>query len=103
MRIQSGAGWETTGQEGEQAEGNAVGTAVWDRTGREMKLGSVCIGARKSKEKQEKQWRPDRAQNGLQGKRLSVGSAYFPGFSRITAYVNTFVSWFTHHTVVKAA
>lgn len=53
MRIQSGAGWETTGQEGEQAEGNAVGTAAWDRTGMEMKPGSVRIGARKSKEKQE--------------------------------------------------
>lgn len=72
MRIQSGAGWETTGQEGEQAEGNAVGTAVRDRTGKEMKPGSVHIGARKSKEK-HKMWRPDRAQNGLQGNRLSDG------------------------------
>lgn len=72
MRIQSGAGWETTGQEGEQAEGNAVGTAVWDRTGMEMKPGSIHTGERKNKEKQE-MWRPDRAQNGSQGNRLSVG------------------------------
>lgn len=64
MRGQRGAGWQTTGHEGGQAEGNAVGTAVWDRTGREMKPGSVSTGARKGEEKQEV-WRPDRAQDGL--------------------------------------
>lgn len=72
MRIHSGAGWETIGQEGEQAEGYAAGTAGWDKTGTEVKPGSVHIGARKSKEKQE-MWRPDKVQKSLQDNRLLTG------------------------------
>lgn len=53
MKQQRGVGWQTTGYEGGQAEGNRVGTAAWDRTGWEVKPCSVSTGARKSEEKQE--------------------------------------------------